>query len=111
MNFLLPRTDDARKRVFGSVPNLTNYGNFFINFECLLWYLREEYGDFFHIGYSYQVSCFAHACNIAFGSLPNLSNCGQFVIHLCCDISDENGLILFIFGTVIRYHVLLMHVK
>ena len=29
----------------------------------------------------------------------------------CCDISEKNGLILFIFGSVIKYHVLLLHVK
>ena len=46
-----------------SVPNVSNDGTFFIHFEYLLWYLREECGD------------------------------------------------LFIFGTVIRYHVLVMFVK
>ena len=49
-----------------SVTNLSNYGHFFINFECLLWYLREECGD------------------------------------VCCDISEKNVLILFIFGTMIN---------
>ena len=59
---------DACKIKFGSVSNLSNYGNSFINVEYLLWYLREECGDLFHIWYSYQVQCIAHVCKIAFGS-------------------------------------------
>ena len=78
----VPWASDAYKSEFMSVPNLTNYGHFFITFECLLWYLRED-RDFFHNGmwYNYQVWCIAHAGKIAFSSLPYLSNCGQFVIH------------------------------
>ena len=36
-----------------------------------------------------------------------------FLYTLCiwCNISEKHMLNLFIFGTVIRYHVLLMHVK
>ena len=30
---------------------------------------------------------------------------------LCCDISEKNGFILFIFGTVINYNRDLMHIK
>ena len=69
---------DACKIKFGSVPNLSNYGYFFIRFECLLWYLREEWGDFVHFWYSYQVPCVAHACKIPFSSVPNLTNYGHF---------------------------------
>ena len=50
------------------MPNLSNYGNFFVNFECLLW---------------------------------------RFVVIM----SKKSVLILFIFGTVIRYYVLFMSVK
>ena len=55
---------------FGSVPNLSNYVNFFINLECLLSHGREE----------------------------------------CCHMAEKN-VILFIFGTVITYHALLMLVN
>ena len=40
---------DACKIKFDSVPNLSNYGNFFINVQCLLWYLGDEGSDFVHI--------------------------------------------------------------
>ena len=66
----------AYKVEFGSVPNLSNYGYFFIKFnvECLLWYVGEECGDVVHIWYSYQVPCISHVCEIAFDSVPNMSN-------------------------------------
>ena len=35
----------------------------------------------------------------------------KYILCIWCDILKKNGLNLFIFGTVIRYHVLLMHVK
>ena len=57
-------------------------GYFFINFEHLLLYFGEECGDFVNIGYSYHISCIAHASNIAFGSVPNLTNFGHFFLHL-----------------------------
>ena len=44
--------------------------------------------------------------------VPNLSNYLKiFITFECCDILEKNVVILFIFGTVISYHVLLMHVK
>ena len=69
--------------------------------------------DFLHIGYHDQVSWSTDACKIEFGSVPNLSNYGYFFIifSVCCDVSEKNVVILFIFGTVIRYHLLLLHVK
>ena len=50
---------------------------------------------------------------IAFDSVPNMSIYGHFFILLCiyCDIAEKNDLVLFIFGTVIRYHVLRTHVN
>ena len=75
------RDADSYKIEFGSVPHLSNYGNFFINVECLLCYLRDECGDFVDIWYSYQVPCVPHASKLVFGSVPNLSNCGHFFIH------------------------------
>ena len=33
------------------------------------------------------------------------------LLSFCCDISEKNVMVLLIFGTVIRYHVLLMLVK
>ena len=35
----------------------------------------------------------------------------SYILCICCDISEKNWLMLFIFGTVIGYHVLLMHVS
>ena len=35
----------------------------------------------------------------------------SYIWSICCDIADKNELILFLFGTVIRYNVLLTHVK
>ena len=35
----------------------------------------------------------------------------SYILCICCDLSQKNGLILFIFGTLIGYHVLLMHIK
>ena len=35
---------DASKIAFGYVPNLSNYGNIFLTFMCLLLYLGEKIG-------------------------------------------------------------------
>ena len=140
---------------YSSVPNLSNYGHFFIHLVCYLrekcvdcihiWYsfqvpcvlmqvkqhlapcqiwvimaissvccdISEMKCDFVYLWYTYRVPCVAHAFKIACGSVPNLINYCQFFIHfgIWCDISEKHGLILFIFGIVIRNHVLLMHVK
>ena len=32
----------------------------------------------------------------------------SYIFCICCDILEKNGLVLLIFGTVIRYDVLLM---
>ena len=79
-SYSAPWAAHACKIQFGSVQSLSNYGYFFINFECLS-YLRDECGDFVLIWYSYQVHCVAYAYNIAFGSVPNLSNYNHFFIH------------------------------
>ena len=126
----MPCVAYACKIVFSSMPNLNNYDNIFHKL-CLLKYLGKEKVDFVHIWYSNQPQ-FARSFNtvlftvgklliekiffkpskIAFGSMSNLSNYGHFFIHYCvCHISEKIKLILFIFGTLIRYHVLLMHVK
>ena len=46
----LPWVAHVCKIEFGSVPNLINYGHFFIHFVCLLI-------DFIHIWHTNQVSC------------------------------------------------------
>ena len=78
-----------------------------------MWYLSEEYGDFIHIWHIYQVLCIAHSCKIALCSVPNVSNYGHSFIGFVYlfAISEKNGLIVFIFGTLIRYHVLLTQIK
>ena len=53
----LPWAADAYNIELVSVPNLSNYGNFFIHFECL-WYLRDECGDCF--SYLVQLSGTMH---------------------------------------------------
>ena len=45
----LQRVAHSYKMQFGSVPNLSNYDYFFLNYECLLCYPGEEYSDFVHI--------------------------------------------------------------
>ena len=54
------------------MPNLSNYGHFFIHFVYVLWYLREEAVDFIHMWYRNKVPCVSDACKIAFGSILNL---------------------------------------
>ena len=93
---------DACETEFGSVPNLSNYGYFFINLDFWLWYLCKECGVV-HICYSFYVQCIAHACKIAFGSMPNsggVINMATFsyILCICCGITAKNGLILFKFG-------------
>ena len=102
----------ACKIAFGSVPNLNNYGHCFIHFVYLLWYLREEWVYSIHIWYSNQVPCVADSCKIALCSMPNLINYANiFILCVCCNITEKNGLILFIFGTIINHNRDLMHVK
>ena len=87
---------------------------FVLTFMCLLRYLLNGRIDFDHIWYSNQVPCVADICKISFGYTPNLSNyCSIFLTFyaFCCDISENNGLILFIFGTVIHHTRDLTHVK
>ena len=101
---------DACKIEYGSVPNLCNDHHSFNTFWVfVLISQRRMWWYFFHIWNSYQVRCIAHVCKITFGSMPNLSNYGHFFIHLGYIL----WLILFIFGTIIRYmyHVLLVMVK
>ena len=66
--------------------------------------------DFLHIGYCDQVQSATDAHKIEFGSVPNLCNYGNFsyILSVSCDISEKTVVILFIFGTVIRYHALHM---
>ena len=59
----------------------------------------EEYGDFVHIWCTYQVPCIAHACKIMFCSVPNVSNY-SLSYNWFCDILENNGLMLFVFGGV-----------
>ena len=58
----VPWAVDVCNIEFVSVPNLSNYDYFFINFESF----REECSDCVHIWYSYQIPCIAHACKITF---------------------------------------------
>ena len=88
---------------------MPSFSNCFLNFQCLLLYLSKECGDFVYMWYSNQVPCVAYACKIVLGSVPNLNNYGHFSYILCLISPEKNRLILFIFGTVTRYHVL-MHV-
>ena len=60
-------------------------------------FLHNGWLDFLHIEYNDQVSWAAHACKIEFGSVPNLS---KYILSVCCDISEKNVAILFIFGIV-----------
>ena len=92
---------------------MSHYGHVFIHFMYLLWYLREEWVYFIHIWSSNQVPCVADACKISFGPMPNLSNYVNIFLkfYICCNISEKNGLILFIFDTVISHNRELMHVK
>ena len=96
------------------VPNLSNYGHFFIHFVHLLCYLREEWVDFCHMWYRNKVPCVVAACTIVFGCMPNLSNYGNncFQFYMFVVISQKKKqLILFIFSTVIHHNIYLMHVK
>ena len=74
--------------------------------------------DFLHIWYHDhidQVPWAADVCKIEFGSVQNLNNYGYFFILFVCNCLlwylSKNGLVIFIFCKVIRYHVLLIHVK
>ena len=63
-------------------------------------------GGFYSIWYSNQVPCVADACKVAFDSMPNLSNNAYIFLtcYVCCNISEKNGLILFMFGAVISHN-------
>ena len=70
--------------------------------------------DLLHIGYHGQVLWAADACKLELGFVPNLSNYGYiflYILIVCCDISEMNLVILFIFDVVIRFYALLMHIK
>ena len=68
-------------------------------------YLHDGWVELLHIGYQEQVLWANDAPKIEFCSVPNLNNYGHFFINLeCCDIPEKNMVILFIFGTVTRYH-------
>ena len=45
--------------------------------------------------------------------MPNLSNYNNIFLtfYVCCDISENNGLILFMCGAVINHNRDLMHIK
>ena len=67
-----------------------------------------------------QLPCAADAYKMSFGFMPNLSTCNYanmfLKFYVCSDISEKNGLILLIFGTVINnnspgHNSDLMHVK
>ena len=91
-----PWTADTRQIEFGSVINLSNCCNFFINFACLL-YLREECGDVVHICYSNQILCIfcsylvqqsttmgLDVCKIYLGPVPKCSiNVNYFITFVC----------------------------
>ena len=108
---------DASKTEFGSVPNLSNFGHF-IDTLCYILSVccdisEKNVAIFVHIWYSYQVQYIPHACKIEFDSVSNLSNYGHCftLLCICCDVSETNDLMLFIFSIIIKYHVLLMLVK
>ena len=68
--------------------------------------------DFLYIEYRDQVPWAADSNKIALGSVLYWSNYGHCFINVgCCDISEKNVVIYFIFGRVIRYKELLMLVK
>ena len=67
---------------FVSIPNLSNYSHFLINFVSVLWYLREEWVNFIHICFSNQVPRVADECKVAFGSMPNWSNFASVFINV-----------------------------
>ena len=77
--------------------------------------IEEQRVDFI-IWYSNQVPCLVDACKIPFDYMPNLSTSSNYgnifyKLDVCCDISEKNGLILFIYGTVINHNRNFMHVK
>ena len=79
-------------------------------------FLHDGRMDFLHIRYHGQVSWATDACKIEFCSVPNLSIYGHLKNNFECllfhsDISMKTVVILFIFGTGIRYHALLMLVN
>ena len=59
------------------------------------------------IVYHDQLPWSADAHKIEFGSVPKLSNYSNVFMN----VVSVNVFILFIFGTVVKYHVLLVHVK
>ena len=107
-------TAHAGTMAFGSVPNLSNYGHIFIHFVYLLWYLRQDWVVFIHVWYSNQLPCVTDAY-IKY----NLAKCQIWVImpiiflkfYVCCNISENNVFIIFIFDTIINHSRDLMHVK
>ena len=83
-------------------------------FQCLLWYLREECGDvvIFGTAIRYHKLLMLVKYHLALCHIWEIM--ATFSYILCtCTILEKNGLILFIhlFGTLIRYHMLLMGVK
>ena len=92
----------AYKIVFGKV--------IVANVSDILCICCKKWANFIHIWYSNQAS---DIFKIALGFKPNLSNYGNMFLkfYVCCDISEKNGLVLFIFYTVIHYPKDLMHIK
>ena len=75
--------------------------------------LPHSIAHFIHIWYSNQVPYVANPCKISFGCMPNLSNYTNIFLkfYVYCAILEKNGLILFIFNTVINHNEYLMRVK
>ena len=77
-------------------------------------FLHDVWMSFLHIEYYDQISCATDTCKIESGSVPTLSYYGHFFHtyfeYLLSYLREECGNFV-IFGTVIKYHALLMHVK
>ena len=67
---------------FGVIPNVSNYGHFFMKFVCLLLYPRGEWVDFIHIWCNNKAPCVTDSYKIAISSMPNLSNYGNIVHNI-----------------------------
>ena len=77
-------------------------------------FLHDSWMDFLDIGYHDQVVYAADVFKTEVGSVTDLSNYDkffQYIQSICCDISETSVMIIFIFGTLIRYNPLLMLLK
>ena len=108
----IPCVADACKIPFGSMPNLSNYGNIFLKCYMFVAIPQIRMVDFVHIGYSTQPWKGHDAYKIYFDSVLNCSIYVNYCIHLyvCSDISEKNQWILFMLGTVINQHRGFMHI-